>query len=127
MTGVVVNRDGRAGDLTADIVVVSAGAANTARLLFSSANDRHPNGLGQRLGPGGRNYMFHNSQAVLALSQGAQPDGVPEDARAQRLLPRARRLDPRWATSRWWASPGAEACTGRGAQLDDARADLDPG
>ena len=29
----------------------------------------------------GRNYMFHNSKAVVALVEGAQRDGLPEDAR----------------------------------------------
>ena len=51
-----------------DIVVVSCGAANTAKLLLMSANDKHPNGLANRSDQVGRNYMFHNSQAVLALS-----------------------------------------------------------
>jgi len=51
-----------------DIVVVSCGAANTAKLLLMSANDKHPNGLANGSGQVGRNYMFHNSQAVLALS-----------------------------------------------------------
>ena len=50
--------------------------------------------------------MFHNSQAVLALSKEPEPDGVPEDARAQRLLlRRRRRSSTRWGTSRWSASP----------------------
>jgi choline dehydrogenase-like flavoprotein len=52
-----------------DIVVVSCGAANTAKLLLMSANDKHPNGLANGSDQVGRNYMFHNSQAVLALSR----------------------------------------------------------
>ena len=35
--------------------------------------------------------MFHNSQAVLALSKEAEPHDLPEDARAQRLLLQRRR------------------------------------
>ncbi len=54
---------------SADIVVVSAGAANTAKLLLASANDRHPNGLANGSDQVGRNYMFHDSQAVLAISK----------------------------------------------------------
>ncbi len=50
------------------IVVVSCGAANSAKLLLQSANGRHPNGLANGSDQVGRNYMFHNSQAVLALS-----------------------------------------------------------
>jgi choline dehydrogenase-like flavoprotein len=58
---------------TADIVVVSCGAANTAKLLLSSANDKHPNGLANGSDQVGRNYMFHNSQAVLAISKEPNP------------------------------------------------------
>jgi choline dehydrogenase-like flavoprotein len=50
-----------------DIVVVCAGAANTARLLLGSASDQHPDGLANGSGQVGRNYMFHNSRAVVAL------------------------------------------------------------
>jgi choline dehydrogenase-like flavoprotein len=68
VTEVIVNRDGANESYQGDIVVVSAGAANTARLLLMSANDRHPNGLANGSDQVGRNYMFHNSQAVVALS-----------------------------------------------------------
>jgi choline dehydrogenase-like flavoprotein len=56
-----------------DIVVVSCGAANTAKLLLMSANDAHPHGLANGSDQVGRNYMFHNSQAVLALSREPNP------------------------------------------------------
>ena len=58
---------------TADIVVVSCGAANSAKLLLASASDAHPRGLANGSDQVGRNYMFHNSQAVLALSQEPNP------------------------------------------------------
>src|SRR5213076_802274 len=45
VTGVVVERDGETETFAADLVVVACGAANTARLLLQSANDKHPNGL----------------------------------------------------------------------------------
>ena len=54
-------------------MVVSAGAANSAKLLLASANDRHPNGLANGSGQVGRNYMFHNSVAVLAISKEPNP------------------------------------------------------
>jgi choline dehydrogenase-like flavoprotein len=57
----------------ADIVVVSCGAANTAKLLLSSATDKHPGGLANGSNQVGRNYMFHNSQAVLAISKEPNP------------------------------------------------------
>ena len=54
-------------------MVLACGAANTAKLLSLSANDRHPNGLANGSDQVGRNYMFHNSQAVLALSRDENP------------------------------------------------------
>jgi choline dehydrogenase-like flavoprotein len=59
--------------VTADIVVVSCGAANTARLLLASATDKHPGGLANGSDQVGRNYVFHNSQAVLAISLEPNP------------------------------------------------------
>ena len=47
---------------------VSAGAANSAKLLLASANDEHPNGLANGSDQVGRNYVFHNSRAFLAIS-----------------------------------------------------------
>ncbi|MGO9350218.1 MAG: GMC oxidoreductase [Mycobacterium sp.] len=69
VTGVVVSRGGYMERYEADLVVVSAGAANSAKLLLQSANDRHPNGLANGSDQVGRNYMFHNCKAVVALSR----------------------------------------------------------
>jgi choline dehydrogenase-like flavoprotein len=73
VTEVVVERDGERETYTGEIVVVSCGAANTAKLLLGSANDRHPGGLANGSDQLGRNYMFHNSQAVLAISEEPNP------------------------------------------------------
>ena len=73
VTEVVVERDGRRERFAGDIVVVSCGAANSARLLLASASEAHPNGLANGSDQLGRNYMFHNSQAVLALSKEPNP------------------------------------------------------
>jgi len=73
IAGVVVEQDGAQETLTADIVVVSAGAANSAKLLLRSATDEHPEGLANGSGQVGRNYMFHNCEAVLALSREENP------------------------------------------------------
>src|SRR6185295_3567477 len=73
VTGVVVDRVGVTETYRADIVVVSCGAANSAKLLLASATDAHPNGLANGSDMVGRNYMFHNSQAVLALSKEPNP------------------------------------------------------
>ena len=69
VTGVVVSRHGEQEVYEADVVVVSAGASNSAKLLLRSANDRHPNGLANGSDQVGRNYMFHNSKAVVALAK----------------------------------------------------------
>ena len=69
VTGVVVARGGATETYEADIVVVSAGASNSAKILLRSASDQHPNGLANGSDQVGRNYMFHNSKAVVALSK----------------------------------------------------------
>ena len=69
MTGVVVERGGQREVYEADVVVLAAGASNSARVLLASANDRHPNGLANGSDQVGRNFMFHNSKAVVALSK----------------------------------------------------------
>ena len=73
VTEVVVERDGARETHSADIVVVSCGAANSAKLLLASGSDKHPNGLANGSDQVGRNYTFHNSQAVLALSKEENP------------------------------------------------------
>lgn len=73
VTQVVVEVEGKQLHLQSRIFVVSCGAANSAKLLLASANDKHPNGLANGSDQVGRNYMFHNSQAVLALSREPNP------------------------------------------------------
>jgi choline dehydrogenase-like flavoprotein len=73
VTGVVVDHAGVRDTFAGDLVVVSCGAANSAKLLLASANDKHPDGLANGSDMVGRNYMFHNSQAVLALSREPNP------------------------------------------------------
>jgi choline dehydrogenase-like flavoprotein len=68
VTNVVVERRGARETYQADVVVVSAGASNSAKLLLRSANDQHPHGLANGSDQVGRNYMFHNSSAVMAVS-----------------------------------------------------------
>ena len=65
---VLLERDGQPMTVRADVVVVSCGAANSARLLLMSANDKHPRGLANGSDQVGRNYMFHNSKAMVALA-----------------------------------------------------------
>ena len=51
-----------------DIVVVAAGAANTAALLLASAGPAHPGGLANGSDQVGRNYMFHTLTAMVSLT-----------------------------------------------------------
>jgi choline dehydrogenase-like flavoprotein len=73
VTEVVVDHEGHEERYRGDIVVVSCGAANSAKLLLLSANDKHPHGLANGSDQVGRNFMFHDSQAVLALSREPNP------------------------------------------------------
>ena len=73
VTEVIAEVEGERDVFRGDVVILSCGALNTAKLLLMSANDRHPNGLANGSGQVGRNYMFHNSQAVLAVSLEPNP------------------------------------------------------
>jgi choline dehydrogenase-like flavoprotein len=73
VTGVVVDHggDGKEDVYTGDIVVLAAGAANTAKILLRSASDAHPAGLANGSDQVGRNYMFHVSKAVAGFGEEA--------------------------------------------------------
>jgi len=73
VTQVLVEREGQPEEYSGDLVVVACGAANSARLLLRSANDRHPRGLANGSDQVGRNYMFHNALALVALSRRENP------------------------------------------------------
>lgn len=66
---IVVEIDGKPEIFTSNIVVVSCGAVNSAKLLLVSANEKHSKGLANGSDLVGRNFMYHNSQAVLAISR----------------------------------------------------------
>lgn len=51
------------------IVAVCGGAINSAALLLLSANDRHPHGLANSSDQVGRNFMFHQADAILAIGK----------------------------------------------------------
>ena len=70
VTGVVATiKDEGEVHIAGDIVVVACGALNSALLLLRSANDSHPNGLGNSSDQVGRNYLRHNNVAMMALSK----------------------------------------------------------
>ncbi|MDQ3138749.1 MAG: GMC family oxidoreductase [Gemmatimonadota bacterium] len=56
-----------------DLVVVAAGAINSAALLLRSASDKHPHGLANSSDQVGRNYMRHLNGAMLGLSRRRNP------------------------------------------------------
>jgi choline dehydrogenase-like flavoprotein len=74
ITGVVVDHggDGKEEVYRSDIVVLAAGAANTAKILLRSASDAHPAGLANGSDQVGRNYMYHLSKAVSGF--GLEPN-----------------------------------------------------
>ena len=69
VTRIVVRRDGRHEVYSADIVVLSAGAINSAALLLRSASGMHPQGLANGSGVVGRHYMGHVNSIHLAVSR----------------------------------------------------------
>ncbi len=73
VTTVRVERDGAVETYSGDIVVVSAGAINSAALLLRSANDRHPRGLANGSDVVGRHYMGHVNSVLMALSKCPNP------------------------------------------------------
>jgi choline dehydrogenase-like flavoprotein len=73
VTAVEVERNGSREIYSADIVIVSAGAINSAALLLRSANDKHPRGLANGSGVVGRHYMGHVNSVLMAISKCPNP------------------------------------------------------
>ncbi|HSC29585.1 MAG TPA: GMC family oxidoreductase, partial [Vicinamibacterales bacterium] len=73
VTSVVVERNGETERYSADIVVVSCGAINSAALLLRSASDRHPRGLANGSDVVGRHYMGHVNSVLMAISKCPNP------------------------------------------------------
>jgi choline dehydrogenase-like flavoprotein len=73
ISSVVVERGGEVERYSADVVVVSAGAINSAALLLRSASELHPYGLANSSGQVGRNYMGHVNSVLLAVSKCPNP------------------------------------------------------
>ncbi len=69
VSAVVVEREGNTERYSANLVVVAAGAINSAALLLRSASEQHPNGLANSSDQVGRNYMGHVNSVMLAVSK----------------------------------------------------------
>jgi len=76
IVGVEVEHDGRIETLRAGLYVVACGATNSAALLLRSANAAHPDGLANRSGMVGRNYMAHINSTLLAIDPERTNDDV---------------------------------------------------
>jgi choline dehydrogenase-like flavoprotein len=62
------------GTYSAGFFALCAGAVNSAVLLLASANDAYPNGLANSSDQVGRNFMYHQADALLALTTEFNPD-----------------------------------------------------
>ena len=65
---VEVERQGETYTVSADKIIVSCGAVNSAILLLRSRNSHYPAGLANSSGLLGRNYMVHNNTALTAVA-----------------------------------------------------------
>ena len=61
------SKSGKTAIYIAAIFAVCAGAINSAVILLASANQKHPNGLANRSDQVGRNFMYHQADALLAI------------------------------------------------------------
>jgi choline dehydrogenase-like flavoprotein len=62
-----VEENGKRSVLRAGLVVLAAGAVNSAALLLASVSPAHPSGLANHSGVVGRHFMNHNSSAMLVV------------------------------------------------------------
>ena len=58
------------------LVILAAGAVQSAVLLLRSANEKHPDGLANASDQVGRNFMNHNATAVIAAAPWFRNDAV---------------------------------------------------
>lgn len=70
---VVVTRGRVKLTIGADIVVLAAGAINSAAVLLRSRSDDHPRGLANGSDQVGRNYMTHHNGCLLMVSSEPNP------------------------------------------------------
>ena len=68
INSVKVERNGQHETYEAKIVVLAAGAINSAALMLRSANEMHPNGLSNSNDLVGRNYMTHINGCLIAYT-----------------------------------------------------------
>ena len=69
VTSVMADVDGASQRFKASVVVLSAGASNSAVLLLSSSSNTHPRGLANGSDLVGRNILCHNERTLAATSE----------------------------------------------------------
>jgi choline dehydrogenase-like flavoprotein len=67
-------KSSRSAIYSAGFFAVCAGAINSAVILLASANDKHRTGLANRSDQVGRNFMYHQADALLAISTDRNED-----------------------------------------------------
>jgi choline dehydrogenase-like flavoprotein len=68
------SKDGTPATYRAGFFAVCAGAINSAVILLASANDKYPNGLANSSDQVGRNFMYHQADALLAIGPEGNED-----------------------------------------------------
>ncbi len=119
VTGVEASIAGERQTISARIVIVAAGAVNSAALLLGSREG----GVANRSDAVGRRFMNHNCSALLAIDPRSVNNSLPEDDRNQRLLPRRRsRRAAAWqhptARPRHRADPQIQCTPGAGMGVE---------
>jgi len=67
VSGAEYTKDGARHSVRAKLVVLAAGAVNSAAILLRSTSAQHAEGLANRSGVVGRHFMNHNATAMLTL------------------------------------------------------------
>ena len=72
----LLTEDGTSEDVTAEVVVLSGGAVETARLLLNSSTKQEPQGIGNNSDQVGRHLQGHYYPGAVGLFQHDMYDGV---------------------------------------------------
>ncbi len=76
VSSVLVERRGETVEVRGRVVVLAAGAVNSAALLLASADEHHPDGLANDSGLVGRRYMAHRATMMEAIDPRRPHDTV---------------------------------------------------
>ena len=76
ISAIVYRKNGEELKLSPRIVMLSAGAVQSAALLLKSANGNNPGGLANSSNQVGRHFMNHNTSALLAIDPRERNDSV---------------------------------------------------